>query len=115
MEARDGSGPFESRSQRIWASAFVSWLLIGGAFACCLWFWFQPPLPGVAVAVLGGAAAVMAFRDMHSAQKLLATVAIFALMGIELSDIRADRIRSDSEQAAERESRKELCSHRSGY
>jgi hypothetical protein len=45
----------------------------------------------------------MAFRDMHSTHKLLATVAIFALMGIELSDIRADRIESDSEQAAERE------------
>jgi hypothetical protein len=92
----------ESRAKTIWTSPIISWALIGVTFACCMWFWFWPPLPGIAVTVLGGMVSVMAFREMHNTHKLLATLAIFVLMGIELRDIRKDRIKSDTEQAAAR-------------
>ena len=87
-----------SRSGTIWTSPLVSWILICGTFACCVWFWFWPPLPGVAVTVLGGAAAILTFREMQNTHKFLATLAIFALMGIELRDIRGDRVKLDAAQ-----------------
>ncbi len=92
----------EDTVKGVWERPVWSWLLILSTTACCFWFWIKPPLPGVAIAVLGGAVAVMAFRDMHSTHKLLATLAIFALMGIELHDITKDREASDKQQSDDR-------------
>lgn len=93
----------ESRAKAIWVSPATSTLLIGGIVTCCVRFWYQPPLPGVAIGVLGAGAAIMTFREMHHTHKLLATLAIFALMGIELRDIKKDRADSDAVQSSIRE------------
>src|SRR5258706_522681 len=92
----------ESLFKTIWSHPAMSWLLIVGTWGCCVWFWFWPQLPGVAVTVLGSAAAIMTFRNMHATHKMLATIAIFVLMGIELNDIRKDRAKTDAQQGADR-------------
>jgi hypothetical protein len=97
----------EAWIKSVWTSAIFSWTIIVGTFACCVWFWFWPPLPGVAVAILGAAAAIMTFRDMQNTHKMLATIAIFALMGIELNDIRRDRQEADRQATEQRKRDKE--------
>ena len=77
---------------------------------CCsagpiiLWFWISPPLPGVAIAVLGALAAIVTSAEMRGTHKLLATLAIFALMGIEIKGIRKDPKESDLQAAEQRNS-----------
>lgn len=45
---------------------------------------------------------IMTFREMHHTHKVLITVAIFMLMGIELRDIRKDHIESEQRIAKDR-------------
>lgn len=90
-----------------WAKTILSHSLVAGSFVAfawvaCIFFGFYPQFPGMAVAVLGTVAAVVTFADMHSTHKLLATVAIFVLMGLEIRDIRKDRAASDSQAAEQR-------------
>ena len=98
----------ETAAHSILGHRWVIRSLIGLTFGCCLWFWLSPREPGIAISVLGSLAAIVTFAEMTSTQKLLATLAIFALMAIEIRDIRRDRIESDriaSEQRkADRES-----------
>src|ERR1019366_5140636 len=86
----------------VWARPVISPAIICVVAICCLWFWFIPPLPGVAVTVLGATAAIMTFREMHNTHRVLAALAISALMGIERRDIRIDRDKSDAAQVAAR-------------
>ena len=90
-------------AKALWDHSLLSWALILAMWGCCLWLWFWPTLPGVAIAILGTGAAILAFREMRHAHKLLATIAIFALMGIEIRDIRKDRLESDKSAAAQRQ------------
>jgi len=64
--------------------------------------WFKPQLPGVAAVLLGGIAAIMAFRDMHHTHKWLFTGAMLALVYLEFRDIRVDRIELDRKALEDR-------------
>ena len=83
----------------IWNQRATGWLLLSGLVVACIAFWIWPQPAGYAVTILGGAVAVMTLRQMKHTQKFLLTLTIFALMGIELKDIRKDRIKSDGDQA----------------
>jgi hypothetical protein len=61
-------------------------------------------LPGVAIAVLGALAAIVTSAEMRGTHKLLATRVVFALIGIEIKDIRKDRKESDLQAAEQRNS-----------
>jgi hypothetical protein len=67
-----------------------------------VWLWFKPQLPGVAAVLLGGIAAIMAFRDMHHTHKWLFTGAMLALVYLEFRDIRVDRIELDRKALEDR-------------
>lgn len=72
---------------------FLAQLLI----ALC-WFYFtgHQPLPGYAIAFLGAAAAVMAFRaEAGSVEKVVWIVIVFVLLILELMAIKAEHDRQD--------------------
>jgi hypothetical protein len=94
---------FERSARLFFARPFVAWAIVVLALVACLWFWLYPPLPGVAVAVLGATAGIVTFADMRGTHKSLVTIAIFALMGIEINDIRKDRVESDKQAHEQRE------------
>jgi hypothetical protein len=90
----------ETTAKSIWSRPVTGWLLVSGLIAAWIAFWIWPQPAGYAVTILGGVAAIMTFREMRHTQKVMLTIGIFGLMGIELRDIRKDRIKSDSDQAA---------------
>jgi hypothetical protein len=80
----------------IWNHRTVTFILLWSPYFVATWIWFKPQLPGVAGVLLGGIAAIMAFREMHHTHKLLFTGAILLLIFLEFRDIRLDRQTSDA-------------------
>lgn len=65
----------------------VGFLLVFG------YFWFHIPIPGVSVAILGLAAAIMAARgeSLTKIEKIIWVIIAFALCGVEIRSIQRDR------------------------
>jgi len=84
-------------SEALWAHpAFGTWLIfLGVATAACLLWWL--PSPGIGVATMGIAAALMAARKEPSGrQKVGWTFMTFALLLVEVLAIREDRQEHDA-------------------
>jgi hypothetical protein len=100
--------PGESWAKQTWKNpraGYVLQLVAGGAAA---WFWLAHASPGAAIAVLGAVAAIMSLRkDMGHRERWLWTVVVFALLFVELRDIRIDREQHDIDQAAARKEEKD--------
>jgi hypothetical protein len=72
---------------RLWHHPATAALLLLLHSGLCVWFWFRIPVPGIAIAVLGSAAAVMTLRsEMSPREKLAWTVVVFALLFVEIRD-----------------------------
>jgi hypothetical protein len=84
-----------SAARLLWNHPATGWSILSGLAAACLAFWIWPQPTGYAVTILGGVAAVMTFRETGHTQKVLLTLAIFALVGIELRNIRTDRAETE--------------------
>ena len=87
--------------EALWATHSLGmWLIFGGYIAASvLLYW--PPSPGIGVAIMGIAAALMTARKEPSAwEKTLWTFMMFALLLVEILAIRKDRREHDEQIAA---------------
>jgi hypothetical protein len=102
----------ESRAKAFLSNRWSMRMLLMLAFTCCIRFWLHHPEPGIAIAVLGLLAAIMTFAEMTSTHKVLAILAMFILMIIEIRDIHKDKLESDvlalKERGRQDESFKEI-------
>jgi hypothetical protein len=89
----------EKVAERRWSSNRLGWLILLLPTALAGYWTFYIPAPGYAVAALGFMAAVMTIRTMPHTQKVLCTLAIFALLVAELRAIKKDRDVSTREQS----------------
>ena len=85
----------ECVAKMVWNHPATGWFILFGLAVACLAFWIWPQPAGYAVTILGGVAAVMTLRELEHTQKVLLTLAIFALVGIELRNIRTDRAETE--------------------
>jgi hypothetical protein len=95
-------GRIERWAEVVWTHKITTFVLLCAPYvvSICLYLWHQ--LPGVAGVLLGGIAAIMAFRDMHHTHKLLFTGAILLLVFLEFRDIRVDRLETDAKALSDR-------------
>lgn len=87
-----------NRSEALWANTTVGYVFIfAGAMLAAFWWWFGWPSPGVSIAVMGVAVAMMAGRTRPSGlEKSVWMVLIFLLLVIEVLAIRKDRTQQET-------------------
>lgn len=67
------------------------------------WLFFRLPAPGIAVALLGAVAALMALRgEIRGREKILWIMVVFSLLVVEIRAIQKDRAEAAREQAIAR-------------
>jgi hypothetical protein len=90
---------FAKQLEEIWKSRTVQWTLPCAFVLAALWAFLANPSPGVAIGILGAAAAIMSLRgDIHIFEKAAWIAIIFALIISEVVAIK----RADDKSANER-------------
>ena len=85
------------RLEQIWKSRTVKWAIPGSFILAAFWGLLDKPSPGIAVGILGAAAALMSLRgEIHIFEKAAWIAIIFALvvaevLAIKRSDVRVSR------------------------
>lgn len=81
----------EDIAKEIWEHRITAWILGIAAFITTCIFMHHSPTPGIAIAVLGGVAAIMSIRHLTSVEKFFWILMSFGLIFAEIRAIRVDR------------------------
>ena len=77
--------------KQIWEHRYTSYVLGLASLGITVWFIFRSPEPGVAVAVLAAAAAILTFRKVSESGRFLWSLIVVGLLYAEVHAIKVDR------------------------